>query len=195
MERQHPWIIQQKGLRHPRLGCTWVEPGDHIPAGNRILPLFNGWKQLSGPPQLAPREDSLIKAWKTVSEIDALLGTDFRPSMPTCAEEDGQGQGLTGREGGSAASGGGLRLSRGSSHVDDSYVKVRTEAARPGAVRQGVTYATVFRAPCGDVCFGHKGQHADQHTPSGNRPSWPRRTRAMPRWPTPTSADLFCCMV
>ncbi|KAG2487029.1 hypothetical protein HYH03_014275 [Edaphochlamys debaryana] len=36
---------------------------------------------------IATREDSLVKAWKTVSEIDALLGSDFRPSMPTCDED------------------------------------------------------------------------------------------------------------
>ncbi|GLC67062.1 hypothetical protein PLESTF_000510900 [Pleodorina starrii] len=29
---------------------------------------------------LASREDSLVKAWRTVSEIDALLGSDFRPT-------------------------------------------------------------------------------------------------------------------
>ena len=43
-----------------------------------------------------------MKAWKTVSEIDALLGSDFRPSMPTCDEE--QSAGVT---------------------VDDTYVRVR----------------------------------------------------------------------
>ncbi len=113
----------------------------NTPPGHQALSLLHRiLLHPSCPPQLAPREDSLIKAWKTVSEIDALLGTDFRPSMPTCAEEDGQGQGLARRESGSAASGVGLRLSRGSSHVDDSYVKVRVGAARQGAVRQGVTY-------------------------------------------------------
>lgn len=43
-----------------------------------------------------------MKAWKTVSEIDALLGSDFRPStLPTCDED------------------------RPSGPLDDTYVKVR----------------------------------------------------------------------
>lgn len=58
---------------------------------NSRFQFFNSKRTSCPPPDtstdVAEREDSLVKAWKTVSEIDALLGSDFRPSMPTCDEE------------------------------------------------------------------------------------------------------------
>ncbi|GFR48702.1 hypothetical protein Agub_g10658, partial [Astrephomene gubernaculifera] len=78
--------------------------GSSTPYNNRFQ-FFNSKRSStvveSPPSDIASREDSLVKAWRTVSEIDALLGSDFRPSsstaglLPTCAEameEDEQRQ-------------------------------------------------------------------------------------------------------
>lgn len=77
------------------------------------------------PLQIAQREDSLVKAWKTVSEIDALLGSDFRPSMPTCTEEEQE-----------------------QPSVDDTYVRVR--AWQPVGSAAGLPAST--DAPLAEHC-------------------------------------------
>ncbi|GIL91434.1 hypothetical protein Vretimale_17815 [Volvox reticuliferus] len=101
-----------------------AEPDTHVVAYNSRFQFFHTKRTStindSSVNDLATREDSLVKAWRTVSEIDALLGSDFRPSMPTCEEER-------------------------PSPVDEAYVK-RLNSELEAAMNLSLTFKERYRA-------------------------------------------------
>ncbi|GLI71474.1 hypothetical protein VaNZ11_016612 [Volvox africanus] len=101
-----------------------ADPDTHVVAYNGRFQFFHTKRSstMNEPVvnDLATREDSLVKAWRTVSEIDALLGSDFRPSVPSCGEER-------------------------PSPVDEAYVK-RLNSELEAAMNVSLTFKERYRA-------------------------------------------------